>query len=465
MISLWGKGRLVWKQLMKSEMLKKVSANMSWLFFERLIMLGVALAVGVYVARYLGPEYFGILNFAISFIALFIALANLGLQNVLVKELVEHEDEHEEFMGSAFLMKLGGSFILLIIVFFSSQLMQLDASTKVIVFIIGAGIMFKSLDTIGFYFQSKVQSKYEAIARTTSLLSISAIKIALILLKAPLIYFALVYMVEHAIASLVLIFFYKRQGKSMLAWRFSKKKVVYLFSECWPILITGLVVSIHMKVDQVMINQMLGSEDVGYYAAAVKISDVWNFIPVLIMSSVFPVIVKTKKRSEKHFRDQLHMLYDIMVILSLSVAIPLTFLSDWLINLLYGPEYALTGKVLSIHIWTCLLGFMSIVRGKWAVIAKQQRFGVFIQGSGALVNVLLNFFMIPVYGIIGAAVATLITVAFNIILAPLFINAQYREQVKMILSSLNLFSLVPRFTKQVKATLKEGEYQVAKRQV
>ncbi|MEK6477302.1 flippase [Catalinimonas sp. 4WD22] len=462
MIAFLSKIRRVGKQLMKSEMLKKVSANMSWLFIERMIMLAVTLAVGVYVARYLGPKYYGILNFAISFIALFIAIANLGLQNVLVKELVEHEDEHNTFMGSAFLMKLGGSIILLGIVFFSSQMMDLDATTRTIVFIIGAGLLFKSLDTIGFFFQSKVQSKFEAVARTTSLLSISAVKVILILLKAPLIYFALVYMLEHVITSTVLMIFYKRQGRSIVNWRFSKKAVVYLFNECWPIIISGLVVSVHLKVDQVMINQMLGDEEVGYYAAAAKISDVWYFIPTIIMSSVFPVIVKTKSKSKKLFDEQLHMLYDSMVILSLSVAIPLTFLSDWLINLLYGVEYSLTGKVLSIHIWSAVFGFMNVVRGKWAVIEKQQRFGVFIQGSGALVNIALNFFMIPAYGIIGAAMATLITVASNVIIAPLFINANYRGQVKMIVSSLNLFSLIPRVIKQIKSVLGGKEYQVVK---
>ncbi|MDF9799673.1 O-antigen/teichoic acid export membrane protein [Catalinimonas alkaloidigena] len=449
-------------QLMKSEMLKKVSANMSWLFFERMIMLAVTLAVGVYVARYLGPKYYGILNFAISFIALFIAIANLGLQNVLVKELVEHEDDHNIFMGSAFLMKLLGSIILLIIVFFSSQLMELDASTRIIVFIIGAGLLFKSLDIIGFFFQSEVRSKFEAIARTTSLLSISAIKVILILAEAPLFYFALVYMLEHVITSTVLIIFYMRQGRSITNWRVDKKAVSYLFSECWPIIISGLVVSIHLKVDQVMINQMLGDEDVGYYAAAAKISDVWYFIPTIIMSSVFPVIVKTKNRSERLFGKQLHMLYDAMVILSLSVAIPLTFLSDWLINLLYGPEYILTGKVLSIHIWSAVFGFMNVVRGKWAVIEKQQRFGVFIQGSGAFVNIALNFFLIPAYGIIGAAIATLITVASNVLIAPLFINANYRGQVRIIVSSLNPFSLVPRLSRQIKTALGGKEYQIVK---
>ncbi|WKN32532.1 flippase [Porifericola rhodea] len=449
---------------MKSDMLQKVSANMSWLFFERLIMMAVTLAVGVYVARYLGPKLYGILNFGISFIALFIAIANLGLQNVLVKELVEHNEEHNSFMGSAFLMKLGGSLVLLLIVFCTSQLMTLDAATKIVVLIIGLGIVFKTFDIIGFFFQSKVLSKYEAIARTTSLLSISAIKVALIWLEAPLVYFALVYMIEHAITSVVLLFFYKKQGNSLFRWQFSKKKIFYLLEECWPIIITGLVVSVHMKVDQVMINQMLGDEEVGYYAAAAKISDVWYFIPIIIMSSVFPVIVKTKAQSEKRFKEQLHMLYDIMVILSLSVAIPFSFLSDWFIELLYGPEYLMTGKVLSIHIWSAVFGFLNVVRGKWAVIEKQQKFGVFIQGSGAFVNVFLNLFLIPTYGIIGAAMATLITLALNVVIAPLFINKHYRGQVRLIIQSLNLFSLVPRVIKQIRVMFKDTEdYSVANR--
>lgn len=431
-------------RLSRQETFRKVTENFTWLLSERILLMVVTMFVGIYVARNLGPENYGVLSFAVSFVSLFTAMANLGLTRVMVKELVNHEESHNELMGTAFFLKLGGAILMFTSIYIASHIIDTDSVEKTIMYIIAAGVLFNSFQTIVYHFQSQVLSKYEAIARTAAMVILSSVKVLLVLTGAPLVYFAFAYFLRSLTSSAFLIYFYQKKGGNAFLWKFNRKIAIGLFYDCWPIIISGLVVSVHMKIDQVMINQMLGSKEVGYYAAAAKLSEVWYFLPTIIVSSVYPILIKYKNRSDSLYKQQLRKLYDLMVVLSLSIAIPTAFLSGWISDLIYGEEYIKTGQVLAIHIWAGVFMFMGIVRGNWTVIEKQQKYNPIIQAGGAFLNILFNFILIPIYGVVGAAIATLGTVAANLLITPVFINSKYREQVRLILGSLNVFMLVPR---------------------
>lgn len=431
-------------KILRQKTLKKVAANFTWLLSERLLLMATTMVVGIYVARNLGPENYGVLNFAISFVGIFMAMSELGLANVMVKELVNHENMHNKLMGTSFLLKLAGSVIMFATIMAASWIADTDQQEKLLMYIIAGGVIISSFQSIRFYFQSQVLSKYEAIARTSAMVVLSIAKIIMVIVEAPLIYFGYAYLLRDLAQTASLIYFYRKKKGSVFNWSFDKSIAKGLFYDCWPIVISGLVISIHMKIDQVMINQMIGSTEVGYYAAAAKLSRVWLFLPTIIVSSVYPLLIKYKKESDDLYKKQLKKLYDLMVVLALSIAIPTTLLSNWVVDIIYGPEYIKTGQVLALHIWTALFVFMGIVRGNWTVIEKQQKYNPIIQAVGAVVNVSLNYFLISGYGVTGAAVATLITAVTNLIITPLFINHQYREQVKFILNSLNIFTLIPR---------------------
>ncbi len=428
----------------RQETLKKVTANFTWLLAERLLLMAVTMVVGIYVARNLGPQKYGVLNFAISFVGIFTAMAELGLANVVVKELVNHNERHTRLMGTSFLLKLAGSVVMFGAVVIASMLAKADWQESMLMYIIASGVIISSFQSIRFYFQSQVLSKYEAIARTSGMILLSVAKIVMVVMGAPLLYFGFAYLLRDLMQTISLIYFYRKIKGSIFQWSFDKSIAKSLFYDCWPIIISGLVVSIHMKIDQVMINQMIGSTEVGYYAAADKLSRVWLFLPTIIVSSVYPVLIKYKKQSDELFKKQLSRLYDVMVVLALSIAIPTSLLANWAVHIIYGPEYIKTGSVLALHIWTGLFVFMGIVRGNWSVIERQQKYNPIIQGVGAAVNVSLNFVLINTYGVIGAAAATLVTSVVNLLVTPVFINHKYREQVKLILNSLNIFTLIPR---------------------
>jgi len=389
----------------------KYFKNTSWLFAEKILRMVVGLFVGTWVARYLGPEQFGLLSYAESFVGLFTAIATLGLDGIVVRELVKDEGRRDELIGTAFWLKLMGAFGVLAILAIAVNFTSNDQYTNILVFIIASATIFQSFNVIDFYFQSKVLSKYVVYANIISLFISSMVKIALILYEAPLIAFAWVVLFDSFVLACGFIYFYTKNNSTfnIKNLTFKRETAVSLLRDSWQLILSGIVVSIYMKIDQVMIKEMLGSEAVGQYAAAVRLSEAWYFIPMVIASSLFPAIINAKKQSEELYYARLQKLYDLMVWMAIAIALPMTFLSDWVVNLLYGSQYYQAGSVLMIHIWAGVFVSLGVASGKWLLIENLQIFSTINTAIGAIVNVFLNYILIKEIGVEGAAWATLIS--------------------------------------------------------
>jgi len=375
---------------------------------ERVLRMAVALFVGVYVARYLGPIQFGQLSYAISFAGLFSALAMLGLDGIVIRELVKDESRRDELLGTAFWLKIGGAattiFLLSLILLYTNGISE----ENIIILIIAAGFLFQSTNVIDFYFQSKVQSKFVVHAQVAQVILSSIAKIALVLLKAPLIWFAIFMLIDSAILGIFLVTAYTKRNKlSIYQWSFHRNTAKTLLKDSWPLMLSGLAISIYMKIDQVMIRNMLGPEAVGNYAAAVRLSEAWYFIPMVITSSIFPAIINAKKISETFYYNILQQLYSVMTLIAITIAIPTTFFADTIILLLFGEQYSEAGLILAIHIWTGIFVFLGVASGKWLIIENMQNIAFYRVLAGLLVNITLNLLLIPVYNIVGAAIATI----------------------------------------------------------
>lgn len=389
----------------------KYFKNTSWLFGEKLLRIIVALFVGVWVARYLGPENYGLFSYANAFVALFVAIASLGLNGIIIRELVKDESQRDILLGTAFRLKLIGAFIVLLFLGIAINFTSNDLDTNIMIFIIASGTIFQSFNVIDMYYQSKVLSKYVVYANVLTLSLSSLLKIILILNEAPLIAFVWVVLFDKFILAMGFLYFYTYNHLSIRSWKFKKNVAYNLLKNSWPLIVSSIVVSIYMQIDQVMIKEMMDNEAVGQYAAAVRLSDVWYFIPMILASSLFPAIVNAKKQNETLYYSRLQKLYDLMVFMSLAIALPMTFMSDWVVTLLYGEQYIKAGTVLSIHIWSGLFVFLGVVSNKW-VLNENLMVNSMIRGIlGAIVNIILNFILIKKYGIEGAAIATLISYA------------------------------------------------------
>lgn len=374
-----------------------------------MLRLFVALFVGVYVARYLGPEQFGLLSYASSFVGLFSALATLGLNNIVVRELVKKPERRDELLGTAFWLKIGGAGLMWISIATAIPFTQNDTYENTLIAIIAFSAIFQAFNVINFHYQAQVQSKYVVYANFAQLVVSSIAKLSFVAIKAPLIWFAGVYLLDAVVLAIGLITIYlHKTGKVwFLQWKWSVASA--LLRDSWPLILSGMLVSIYMKIDQVMIKEMLGTKEVGLYAAAVKLSEAWYFLPVLITNSLFPAIIKAKEVSEEFYYNRLQKLYDLMVGMAIAIALPMTFLSDWIVNLLYGGEYNEAGNILMVHIWAGVFIFLLVASGKWLIVEKMTKYAFYRNFFGAITNLVLNYFLIKEFGVIGAAWATLLS--------------------------------------------------------
>ena len=390
----------------------KYLKNTSWLLAEKVLRIFVGLFVGIWVARYLGPEQFGVFSYAQSFVGLFIALSTLGLDGIVVRELVNNPAQKDQLLGSSFVLKLCGAIGVLVLLAGAMLLSDNDTTTILLISIIASATIFNSFSVIDFYFQSKVLSKYVVYSNMFTLSLSSIIKITLILNEAPLVAFAYVVLFDSFVLMSGLLFFYIKQGYSLFNWKVSIHSIKSLLKDCWPLILSGFVVSLYMNIDQVMIKNMLDTQAVGQYAAAVRLSEAWYFVPMVISASLFPAILNARKVEGVLYENRLQSLYDLMVWLAISIALPMTFLADFIVSLLYGPAYNEAAGALVIHIWAGVFIFMNLASSKWFIAENLQKFLFYRALTGVVINILLNYLLIPMYGIQGAAISTLLAQFF-----------------------------------------------------
>ena len=384
------------------------------MFAEQLLRMVAGLLVGIWVARYLGPKQFGVFSYAIAFASLFSSIAKLGLDGIVVRDLVREPDQKDLYLGTAFWLKLSGALVMLGTVALATQLTSSDRTTNLYILIIASGAIFQSFEVVAFYFQSRVLSKFVSICKMMQLLISSLLKLYFILTGADLICFVLVTLVDQMTLALSLYMAYRYQKLGGFYRHFDMTIVKQFLRDSWPLIFSGLVIMIYMRIDQIMIKEMLGEREVGLYSAAVRISELWYFIPSIITSSLFPSIINAKKISEKLYYTRLQRLYTLMVWLAIAIALPMTFLSDWLVILLYGEAYREAGFVLMIHIWAGVFVFLGVASESWLISENLQRISFYRAFLGAGINVILNFVLIPIYGLIGAAIATVIAQAMAV---------------------------------------------------
>jgi O-antigen/teichoic acid export membrane protein len=384
---------------------------------EKILRMGVGLLVGIWVARYLGPERFGLLSYAQSLVGLFAAIAGLGLNGILVRELVKSPDKQTVLLGTAFRLKLIGALLVLIILAIAVKLTHQDSLTSLLVFIIASATVFQSFNVIDIFFQAKVLSKYVVYANIFSLLISSLIKVGLILMNAPLIAFAWVVAFDSLILVLGFVYFFQRYANiNLKQLAFNKAMAVDLLKDSWPLILSGIVISVYMRIDQVMIKEMLDSEAVGQYAVAVRFSELWYFIPMAIVSSVSPAIVNALKKDERIFYNRIQTLYDFFFVLSLGVAIISSVWSEDIILLTFGEQYLPASDILTVYIWASIFVFHGCIRGEYLVALNKQVVGLQFRVIGVVINIILNYFLIKEYGTIGAAYATVISFALPVYL-------------------------------------------------
>lgn len=387
--------------------------NSAWLLGEQMLRMIAGVLVGIWVARYLGPEQFGIFSYVAAFSALFSSIAKLGLDDIVVRELVNHSEKQDVYFGTAFWMKLIGAALTIFLIALVLPWTSNDRTISLYVFIIASGLIFQSFEIVDFYFQSKVLTKFISFCKLTQLILSSLVKIYLVLTEAELIWFIWITLFDQVILAVTYTIAYRYQKLKLPPFgQFNIAIAKSLIRDSWPLIFSGIVVMIYMRIDQVMIKEILGEHDVGIYSAAVRLTEVWYFIPMLLTTSLFPAIISAKKSSEQLYYKRIQQLYSLMIWSAICIAIATTFLGNWLVVFLYGNDYKSASDVLIINIWAGVFVFLGVASGKWYLTENLQMLAFWRTFYGAIINITLNFILIPKYGINGAAVATLLSYSF-----------------------------------------------------
>lgn len=426
---------------------EKYFKNTAWLMLGRIL----SMVVGFIIARYLGPQSFGDLSFAIAFTGIFAAVGALGLDSFIIREIINRPEDKNVVMGSAFWMRVAVNLLLipaavLIYLWFRSTAVIQDESLAPLIAFCGLASLFKSFNIIDSYFQSQVLSKFVVHVQNTCLVISAGVKVLLIVLDLPVIWFAAALAIDGLLLASGLIIIYHRKALQNIGrWQFKVGQARSLLSKSWPLILSAVMVSLYMQIDIVMLKTK-GSEAVGIYSAAARISEAWFFIPVAIVTSVFPAIIHARKTDLARYNKRLQNLYDLLIGLSLPVALIISVGAELIVRVIYTDQYQGAGLMLAIHIWSGIFVFLGSASSQYLLAEGYTLISLKRTAIGAVVNILLNLWLIPLYSGVGASIATLIayfTATFSILLF-----RQTRQQGIMMLKSLFLISLTQKLLKR-----------------
>lgn len=405
------------RELLKSRIIK----NTLHLIGERGISLALSLFVGIYVVRYLGPDKYGLFSYVMSFAGILLPFASLGYATITIKELVRKPALHAEIMGTALGLNILGS-ALVITILNALAFTLLAQPTAFLVFLSSLPLLFRPLTVIDAYFQSIVYSRFSVIARTGSQFLLAGLKLLGIFFTLGLSWFIGLPIAGSLLTVCILIYFYRREygSKAINLWKFDRQIAKSIAIAALPLVLTNAFNVINLKVDKIIIKELLGDTPTGLYSAAALLSETWYFLPGALLGSLFPRLVQHNKENPEKYYQALESLCSLFFYIALIVAVIIFFTADFFMPLLMGEEYAPSASTLKIHIWAGIFVFLGRPVTKAMIIEGLTRTYLSIRILAAVLNVAANYYLIPRYGIDGAAIATLFSYLFAHVVGLLF---------------------------------------------
>lgn len=393
-----------------SETQTKIARNVFWAMLGKVVNLAGALLVGILVARYLGPENYGLMNYVLSYVAIFAVIAIFGLDNIEIRELSRHPERKNEILGTSFRLRLVFATIAFILIIITLMVSHADVFTSMMIIVYSFSLFTACFSIIRNYFTSIVENEFIVKAEITRSLIGYAIKIILLLFKAPVEYFVYAMLFDAILLASGYIYSYKAKIGNLYEWKYDKKLVSYMMKESFPLLLSGAAVVIYQRIDQVMIGNMISKESVGYFATAGRFVELILFLPTVLVQTVTPLVIKVKENgSEEQYNQKKKQFVGIVTWTSIFLAAFFSIMSYWLIRITFGTQYLPAVPVLQIMSWKTLGLALSSSAGQIIIMEGIQKWAVIKNLIGCVCCVVSNYLLLPVYGIVGSAWVTIAT--------------------------------------------------------
>lgn len=412
----------------------KVVKNAGWLIGGTLAQKVLAFLVGVLSARYLGPSNFGIIHYAEAYITFFASICTLGISSVIIKDFVDRPDEEGMALGTALLLRAVSSVLSAMMIIGIVSVIDGDEPLTILVTALSCvALPFHVFDALKQWFQSRLESKYCSLASLIAFAVMSAYKIILLAAGVPVQWFALATSIEYIVIAVFLLAAYKKKGGP--AFRFSIKKAKDLLSNSKSYIVSGLMISIYASTDKLMLKQMLGEAEVGYYSLAVSLSTMFAFVLSAVIDSLYPTIIQEYAKDKESFERKNRLLYLLVFYGSLAMSVGIAVSAKWIVAILYGEAYLPAVAPVRIVVWYTAFSYLGVARNAWIVCENKQKYLKYLYLGAAATNVALNYLLIPIWGTSGAAAASLITQAVTILGMPMLIPA-LRKNVKLMIEAI-----------------------------
>lgn len=419
---------------MNNQTSKHFTANASWIMIGKVFQIVLTFITTLLVSRYLGPNQYGKITYAYSYVALFIPLANLGLNDIIVKQLMDNENHKQEVVGTAVFLRLIASLISIIIITFLCKIISNDSLFFQLCLIQSFSLLFQIYECLMYFYQADLLAKKSGMAFAIAYSVTAIFRVICLIMGKDLRYFALAVSLDYFVLAVILFFFYFKDGNKLI---FNKEFAAILLKSSSNYLIAGILNVIANKADSILLGKIIDETNVGYYSACTTLCNSWPFILTAIIDSASPLIIGEYDNDKKIYQRRIKQLYAAIFYIGVTVALIFTLFSKLIINIVYGQAYLPASIPLKIASWSSIFSYFGVARFIWMQCEKKTRHEKYITLFAALCNLLLNYLLISAFGIKGAATSLLLTQFLaNFVL--LFFIKDTKEDAKLILEAILL---------------------------
>jgi O-antigen/teichoic acid export membrane protein len=402
--------------------LQAVLTNSGWLLIDRLLRVLFAVLVGAWVARHLGPVDYGQLAYVLALLALLQSACALGLDGIVVRELAQRPASTARLLGSALRMRLVAALTgWLLAMSVVAVTRPGDDAALLMTAIVGCSLMFQASDVVDLWLQSRSNSGAAVPAKALSYCGVALVRVALIVLDAPLWAFAAAVALDVAAVAAALAWTYWRQRQAAPAWSWDRSLALGMLKDSWPLMVSALSIGIYMRIDQLMLRSLASERELGLYSAVLPFSQLWHMVPMTLCASLLAPLARLSTESPGIYRRRLQQLFSIMAWAGMAAAALTALCAPWLVAWLLGAQYLESVGVLRWHVVTNVFIFLGVAQSVSIINDRSSHLMLAQTAFGAVVSVSLNFALIPRWGAIGAAWSAIAAQSCSTMLANLFI--------------------------------------------